>query len=88
MEEISISKLGKKVWSKKVQCTGNGEYDKKPCFKAYKIFKSDIKKITYYDLIGGLTIYGFKCPNCGCFTKIAKKDIPHKIRNIAGYYDK
>lgn len=87
--KLADEKNNPQLWKMEVTCSGKGwnQNGKCPCYALWEVTAMDIRKRTHTDYGGGTdTYYGFVCPDCGCFTEISEKDIPHDVKSHAPAY--
>lgn len=89
MKKLADAKDNPQLWKTEATCSGKGwdQSGKIPCYALWEVTAKDIKKRSHTDYGGGTdTYYGFVCPDCGCFTELPEKDIPHEVRSHAATY--
>ena len=87
--KLAEGKDNPNLWKMELTCSGQGwsQGNKTPCYALWEVTALDIKRRSHKDYGGGTeTYYGFVCPDCGCFTEISDKIIPHDIRSHAPAY--
>ena len=91
MRKLADGKNNPYIFKTEQTCTGRGwdQNGRTPCYSLWEVTATDIKKRTSSDYTGDAeTSYGFICPNCGCFSEIAAKDIPWDVKANAAKYIK
>ena len=89
MKKLAQGKNNPHLWRTEATCNGKGwdQNGKNPCYALWEVTALDIRKRTHMDYGGGTdTYYGFVCPDCGCFTELSEKGIPHEVKNNAPVY--
>lgn len=73
-----------RAWSMEIECTGIGaRNDHAACHSILEVNSADIvsRKSDLFG-VGDSIIYGVKCIECGCFTRISDKHIPYELKKL------
>lgn len=70
-------------WKVKHDCNGSNidQGGKRPCYRKWEVSVNDIvaRKVKH-SIQRTETVYGFFCPECGCFNALHTSDIPYYVR--------
>ncbi len=71
---MRVTKEGKKIWSRAIDCDGRIANDSSACGSSLMVIQPDL-----FIHVNGIAI-AFRCMLCGCVTEVSKYDGPPVVR--------